>query len=88
MTNNRRPRNRGYSLWIVRQVEAANSELLGVRLAKFCIANDISVATVAADLGVSRQAVYRWFVGDYYPQAKMAARIETWLFDRQPAPAV
>lgn len=88
MTSNRRPRNRGYSLWIVRQVEAANPELLGVKLAKFCIANDISVAVVAADLGVSRQAVYRWFVGDYYPHAEMAARIDDWLATRQPTPAV
>lgn len=53
----------GYSTHIVRLNKKADTKLLGVRLGRACIKKDISVITVAARVGVSRQTVYNWFCG-------------------------
>lgn len=79
MTNDRRSKPRGYSLWIVRQVEAADPQLLGVRLAKACIAKEIPVQRVSQELGVSKQAIYAWFVGRFTPNATLTPKVEAWL---------
>lgn len=68
--------SRGYSLRTVKQVEAADPTLPGVRLAKVCIARDIPVVDVAAKFGVSRVAVYSWFTGHSKPRQKQLELIE------------
>lgn len=68
--------SRGYSLRTVKQVEAADPTLPGVRLAKVCIARDIPVVDVAVKFGVSRVAVYSWFTGHSKPRQKQVELIE------------
>lgn len=67
---------RGYSYTIVKAIQAADPTLPGVRLAQVCVARNISVASVAALLGVSRQTVYSWFTGRFRPRQHEAVRIE------------
>jgi len=52
----------GYSVKLVSLNHSADGRLLGVRLGRVCIDRDIPVAEIAADLGVTRQTVYNWFV--------------------------
>ena len=66
MTSN----SRGYSYNFVKKVRAANQALPGVRLALRCIERDIPATQIAAQLGVSRQAVYSWFTGEFAPNSK------------------
>ncbi len=68
--------NRGYSYTIVKAIQAADQALIGVRLAQVCVSRNLSAASVAADLGVSRQTVYSWFTGRFKPRQPEAARIE------------
>jgi hypothetical protein len=65
----------GYSITLLRKVKAADPKLLGVQLGRFCIDNDIAVATVAEKFGVSRAAVYCWFAGTYAPNKTLHDRI-------------
>lgn len=65
----------GYSLALLHKVKAADPKLLGVQLGRFCINNDIPVSAVAKRFGVSRAAVYCWFVGDYSPHKGLHDRI-------------
>lgn len=54
----------GYSARLIALNKEADSKLLGVKLGRICIKQDIPVSTVAARLGVSRQTVYNWFMGE------------------------
>lgn len=55
----------GYSTFTIKAIREANPRLLGVRLAKLCIKNDIPVADVAEYIGVSKPSVYAWFRGEF-----------------------
>jgi hypothetical protein len=59
---------RGYSYALVKAINAADPKLLGVRLGRVCVANDVPVSTIATRCGVSRQAVYWWFTGVFTPK--------------------
>jgi hypothetical protein len=65
----------GYSIALLRKVEAADPNQLGVQLGRFCINNDIPVTVVAERFGVSRAAVYCWFAGAYVPNKTLHDRI-------------
>ena len=65
----------GYSIALLRKVKAADPKAIGVKLGRFCINNDIPVAIVAEKFGVSRAAVYCWFVGGYAPNKTLHDRI-------------
>lgn len=67
--------SRGYSLRLLRQIEAADASRPVIQLAKFCVQNDISAATVAKDLGTSKQSVYSWFSGRHMPSPAFQERI-------------
>ena len=67
---------RGYSYAIVKTIAAADQKLSGVQLANVCVAANISVATVAETLGVSRQTVYSWFTGRFKPKSAEISRID------------
>jgi hypothetical protein len=58
----------GYSVKLVHMNNEASDELVGVRLGRVCINNDVPVVDVANRLGVSRQTVYNWFCGGKTPQ--------------------
>ena len=67
---------RGYSYLLVKANKAADAKHIGVKLGRYCIANDIEVARVAAVLGVSRMTVYQWFTGKAMPHKDKAEKIE------------
>lgn len=71
--------NRGYATRIVRANRDANADSLGVKLGRFCIANDYPVREVAEYFGVSRMTIYKWFTGDWIPRKAHAAQIEEML---------
>lgn len=62
----------GYSRRFVAENKAADELHPGVQLGRICIERDIPVQDVADHLGVSRQAVYMWFLGKSYPQQRHA----------------
>lgn len=68
--------SRGYSSRFIRQVNEADPELIGVRLAKVCIEREIPVHEIAEKTGVSRQTVYSWFVGRFKPRGELAELLE------------
>ena len=72
---------RGYSYAIVKTIQAADPTLPGVQLARVCIASNVSVASVAERLGVSRQTVYSWFTGRFKPKSSEVSRIENLISD-------
>lgn len=63
----------GYSARIIKGNKAANQKLLGVKLGAACIKHDVPVSQVSEKLGVSRQTIYNWFVGEYTPNGKLIA---------------
>jgi DNA-binding transcriptional regulator YiaG len=63
--------NRGYSRKFAEANKKADSSHVGVQLGRICIAQDIPVPDVAEYLGVSRQAVYLWFLGRSMPHPQM-----------------
>lgn len=67
----------GYSTRLIELNKKADDRMLGVRLGRVCIENDIPVLSVAISMGVSRQTVYNWFCGVTSPRAKQVADIET-----------
>lgn len=69
----------GYSLRIVELNRSADEELLGVKLGRVCIHNNMPVSVLAARLGVSRQTAYNWFVGASKPSLNTKIKIEALL---------
>lgn len=66
----------GYSVRLIELNRKANPRLIGVRLGKACIKQNIPVSTVASMLGVSRQTIYNWFVGESNPQKLVVDDVE------------
>lgn len=73
----------GYSLRLAQRNRAADQSLLGVRLGAACISRDVPVTEVAARLGVSKQAVYRWFIGDSSPAPERVDAVASLLHSLQ-----
>lgn len=70
---------RGYSYRLVKAVQAANPDLIGVQLGQHCIANDIPVWEIAEEFSVSRMSVYSWFTGASKPHPRKAELIKKYL---------
>jgi len=70
---------RGYSYRLVEANQAADSELIGVQLGRWCIANDISVEKIARRFHVSRMTIYSWFIGKSQPHPHKAELIKKYL---------
>lgn len=66
---------RGYSYQLVKANLAANPNLIGVQLGRYCIDRDISVFDMAQKLGVSKMTLYHWFVGKSIPHKARAEKI-------------
>jgi DNA-binding phage protein len=69
----------GYSLKFAKAVAKANQDLVGVMLGRLCIDRDISVISVAQHFGVSRTAIYAWFMGKSAPNKTHEAKIYKYL---------
>ena len=67
----------GYTTRVSNLNKQANRASLGVKLGRICIKQDIPVSEVAAQLGVSRQTVYNWFVGTHVPHADLNAAVRS-----------
>lgn len=57
----------GYTMYMQQANKAASSKSLGVKFGRHCIKNNISVAKLSEQFGVSRQTVYNWFSGRNEP---------------------
>jgi hypothetical protein len=66
---------RGYSYQLVKANLAANPDLVGVQLGRYCIDKDISVVDMAQKLGVSKMTLYHWFIGKSVPHKMRAEKI-------------
>ena len=66
---------RGYSYQLVKANLAADSDLIGVQLGRYCIERDISVVYIAEKIGVSKMTVYHWFIGKSVPHKARAEKI-------------
>ena len=63
--------NKGYSRKFVEANKKADQRHIGVQLGRICILRDIPVQDAAEFIGVSRQAVYMWFLGKSLPHPNM-----------------
>jgi len=70
---------RGYSYRLVQANRAADSKHIGVKLGKWCIANEMPVGEVADIFKVSRMTIYSWFTGTSNPHKAKAEKIEKFL---------
>lgn len=64
-----------YSIDIVESVKNDHKSRLGNKLGRFCISNKIPVSAVARKIGVTRQTVYNWFLGEYDPRPEHYLKI-------------
>lgn len=71
--------SKGYSIAMKEQAESMAPDSLGSRLALFCIGKGIPVATVAAELGVTRATIYNWFSGVWTPNEAHQEKIEAFM---------
>lgn len=67
---------RGYSKRIIDANELASSDSLGVLLGRYCISRDIPVSDITEYFGVSRMAIYNWFIGKSEPRKYHRDKIE------------
>ncbi len=58
--------------------------MLGVRLGRLCISNNISVLQVAQELDVSKSVVYKWFVGSSDVGKHLRSKVELY-YDALPS---
>lgn len=70
---------RGYSIRVAEAIKKADGNSLGVQLGRVCLAQDVPVSTVAEALGVTRQTVYAWFMGDSKPQGPICDAIQSYI---------
>jgi len=60
---------------MVKQIRGADPSNPAVQLGLLCIEQDIPVSVIAERVGVSRQAVYMWFIGLYRPREEYMHQI-------------
>ena len=65
----------GYSARIISLNKKADRANLGVALGRLCIALDIPVVNVSEQIGVSKQTIYNWFMGQYEPKNEVVSRV-------------
>jgi transcriptional regulator with XRE-family HTH domain len=65
----------GYTMYMQQTNKSASAKNLGVKFGRHCIKNNISVAQLAEQLGVSRQTIYNWFSGRNEPALRYIPQI-------------
>jgi len=75
----------GYSARLIAINKKANQTMLGVKLGKVCVKNDIPVAKIARHFGVSRQTVYNWFCGVNAPHTTCTDTIKVFIRSFKPS---
>lgn len=78
---------RGYSHALMKAIQTADSNSLGVQLAHYCLKHEVPVAVVARTLGVTRQTVYSWFTGTFRPRGTAIEKITAFMTDLPKAQA-
>lgn len=78
-----KPKSRGYSYDLVKAIQRADANAPGVRLGLVCVEKNIPVTEVAETIGVSRQTVYWWFTGVFYPKGPHLAKIRAMLAEHE-----
>lgn len=71
--------SRGYTARLISANKAADRRHPGVKLGRYCIANNISVRDIAARFGVSRATVYKWFTGEWHPRGAHVEKINAFV---------
>jgi len=66
----------GYTRRLDSLNKQADGSLLGVKLGRVCIKQEVPAAQVASQLGVSRQTVYNWFMGLHEPNEELIPSIK------------
>ena len=66
----------GYTTRVDKLNKEADGSSLGVKLGLICIKHDVTVSEVSAQLGVSRQTVYNWFMGVHEPNEDLSELIK------------
>ena len=69
----------GYSLRIADLNKKADGTLLGVKLGRLCIKNNVPVVEVSTLLKVSRQTVYNWFIADTYVHKELVDEVKEYI---------
>jgi transcriptional regulator with XRE-family HTH domain len=77
---------RGYYISTRKRLEQADQSHIGVQLGLLCIDHDVSVHAVAQRLGVTRQTVYSWFLGQRQPSQRMTQRIADYIAELKQRP--
>ena len=67
---------RGHSTLFISRVRPAELSKPVARLARACIKYNVSVVSIADDIGVTRATVYNWLVGFSEPRPQFLPRIE------------
>jgi DNA-binding transcriptional regulator YiaG len=65
----------GYSITLAKRISAAK-DTIGGALGMRAVRKEISVAVIAAKLGVSRTCVYDWFTGQYVPASDKLKQLQ------------
>lgn len=73
-----------YTIKIAELNAAADQNLLGVQLGRFCISNSIPASKVAEELDVSKSVVYKWFVGRSDVGKHLRSKVESY-YDALPS---
>lgn len=68
-------KSRGYSHALVTALVQGDGSLPWIELGRLCVAHDVPVATIAKQLGVSRQTVYMWFLNGNRPTPEHVDKI-------------
>ena len=69
----------GYSQQTVRRNRDADGRLIGVKLGRYCVANEIPVSDVMAYFDVTKQTVYNWFAGTHVASKRHTKLISEFL---------
>ena len=77
---------RGYYISTRKRLEQADQSHIGVQLGLLCIDHDVSVHAVSKRLGVTRQTVYSWFLGQRQPSQRMTQRISDYIAELKQRP--
>jgi len=74
----------GYSVRLSKLNKEADGKLLGVKLGRMCIRNNIPVSLIAQELAVTRQTIYNWFVGVSSPQKSIVESVKAFIASNKP----